>query len=59
MQTCSTVFVLSKGDQSKITKLTDSEIETTTITTHPDEAGPSSTQSSKNYLKDYTRLGLS
>lgn len=46
-------------DQSGTTSLTNSEVKTMAIATHPNEAGQSGTQFGKNYLKDYLKIGLS
>lgn len=35
--------------------LTDSKTEMTAVATHPDNAGPSGTRSSKSYLTDYSK----
>lgn len=46
-------------DQTTIIMLIDLGLEMTIMTIHPDEAGLSVTQSNKNYLKYYSKLGPS
>lgn len=57
IQTSNIISMFGDKDQSGTTSLTDSEVVTLEMATHPNEAGQLGTRSGKNYLKDDSKVG--